>query len=576
MMKKIWTLMFLVLVYTFAIAQKVNINEAGRAAENFYNTKINNNGILGKNIPNMVKCYTIDSDTVMFVFNVSNNGYVIMSANKSICPVLAYSMEGNFRSDQVSPELSYMLELYSNEIKYAINNNNDSFNNEWDNLLSGDHLVLQKKATKDISPLLTTKWDQGSGYNYHCPLHTAGPGGKCYAGCVATAMAQVMKYHNWPEHGLGSHSYQHPYYGTISADFASTTYNWSSMTNSLNTNSREAISTLIFHCGVSVDMDYTPTGSGALTSMAKDALKNFFHYRSNIKVANKNSYTKLNWRKLIMSNLDDGYPVLYSGSGSSGGHAWVCDGYADTLFHMNWGWSGYNNGYFRLESLNSGNGDFSSGQSAIVNIIPYFAPYCRQNKVITDTMGILSDGSAGSYYWNNSVCDWIISPPNATSVILNFTDFQTEAGKDFVTVYDGESTSGILLGTYSGNDLPPALIAASGKAFITFSSDSAIQDFGWELNFNSTKSGIDENIKEQEIKIYPVPATDDLNIILGAGISGDVNISIYDITGQKLETENRFITNQQTSKYIGNLHNGIYFLKIITDRNTMIKKFIKQ
>lgn len=556
-------------------AQKVSITTAANAAENFYAAKFQTKGNSSFLKARLANCYVSGGDTLMYVFNIANDGYVIISAEKSVSPVLAYSNEGNFVTENICPALSNWLEGYKQQISFAKMTKSDTENQEWEQFLSPTIQKSTKTGTKEVTPLLATKWDQGSGYNYHCPAHTSGPGGKCYAGCVATAMAQIMKYHNYPEKGIGSHSYQHPYYGTISADFAATTYDWASMTNSLNNNSKEAISTLIFHCGVSVEMYYTPTGSAAQTWMAKNALLNNFHYRNTIKELEKSSYSDLDWRRILMENLDDGYPILYSGSGESGGHAWVCDGYQDTLFHMNWGWSGANNGYFSVNDLNSGNGDFTEGQSAVINIIPYFAPYCRQNKIVSDTSGKISDGSAGSFYWNNTNCDWLIAPSDANKVILSFTDFRTEAGKDIVSVYDGESTSDPLLGTFSGQDLPPTLIANSGKMFITFNSDSVIQDYGWEGNFSRVTSGIDENSPGSSVIVFPVPANDKLNIVLGSSVIGSVIISVYNLPGQKLGSE-KFTVNGDLSMEVGNLQKGIYFLEIVTDKYTVFKKFIKK
>jgi hypothetical protein len=225
---------------------------------------------------------------------------------------------------------------------------------------------------RSVNPLLGTTWNQSCFYNELCPSDPNAPYGYCGhvpVGCVALAMAQVMKYWDYPVSGTGSHSYYASPYGWQSADFGNTTYEWDNMPGSLN-NDNLSVATLIYHCAVSVNMQFGPNGSGAFTGDARNSLVNYFDYDAEAAFIYKSSYSDPVWESMLRDELDMGRPVIYRGQGT-GGHAWVCDGYAaDNYFHMNWGWGGYANGYFYLSALNPAGNNFNSNQAAIMGIVP--------------------------------------------------------------------------------------------------------------------------------------------------------------------------------------------------------------
>jgi len=192
-----------------------------------------------------------------------------------------------------------------------------------------------------------------------------------YTGCVATAMAQVLKYWNYPSQGSGSHSYTHATYGLLSADFGSTTYNWTNMPNNV-VSSNNSVATLMYHCGVSVEMDYSADGSGAYSGDVVPALVNYFNYSPNVEMKSLNSFSTANWIMMLKAELDAHRPVYYGGDNGTEGHAFVCDGYdTDSKFHFNWGWSGSANGYFAIGALNpSLSYKFNSNNEAIIRIKP--------------------------------------------------------------------------------------------------------------------------------------------------------------------------------------------------------------
>jgi hypothetical protein len=322
-----------------------------------------------------------DSSSPYYIFNFNSDGWAIISGDDIAYPVIAYSETGVYTNTTLPPAFEEWMNNISQQVSSSANKTLRSSDNPkakvaWDRLsVAPENFVPQKdRRESGVDPLLTTTWSQGQYYNTLCPSDSLGPDGHVVTGCVATAMAQVMKYHNYPAQGLGSHSYTHSKYGTLSANFGATTYNWAGMPNepiSYNT----AISTLLYHCGVSVNMNYGPTGSSANVAYnAKDALIGYFKYDSSLYYASKAKYSGTDWINLLKSELNAARPIIYVGYGS-GGHAFVCDGYKDSeYFHFNWGWGGYLDGFFYLNDLTPGSSNFTTDQGGLIGVKPAVAP----------------------------------------------------------------------------------------------------------------------------------------------------------------------------------------------------------
>ena len=323
----------------------------------------------------------------LYIFvNAGGAGFVVMSADDIAHPVLGYSENGHFDAATLPSNVAGWLNGYDRTIGEAAAHYSvasDEVSAEWTALANG--FVPAPKSTTAVSPLLSTTWDQGSPYNAQCPGTSYN---RAPTGCVATAIAQVMKYWSYPSKGMGSHSYICSYYSqTLSANFGNTTYNWTSMPNSVYS-SNTAVATLMFHCGVATEMNYTPDGSGAQMLAyydysndysAETALKKFFGYISTLHGERKAAYTDAEWISMLKAELDAGRPIPYSGfDADNAGHAFVCDGYNNNnQFHFNWGWSGSYDGYFSINALTPGGGgwgggsyDYSYGQCAIFGIEP--------------------------------------------------------------------------------------------------------------------------------------------------------------------------------------------------------------
>lgn len=386
-MKKIIFLLILILFSVINVfADPIEVETAKKVSETFLmrKTKVGGDNLLDLNLVYTEQSNaTATSNVVYFyVFNYGEHGFVIVSGDDNTLPVLAYSDESKFDPDNIPQNTKKWLEEYKSQIRYIISNQvgaTTEIQKEWNELISGK--AQNAFIAKSVSPLVQTKWDQSPYYNALCPSSTV-------TGCVATAMAQVMKYWNYPAKGTGFHSYNHPNYGTLSANFGNTTYQWNSMPNTVNS-SNNAVATLMYHCGVSVDMDYGPAstgGSGAFVISTQSpvqhcseyALKTYFGYKSSLKGIERANYNQTQWLSLLKTELNANRPIIYAGFGTGGGHCFVADGYDNNDYiHFNWGWGGYYDGYFQINALNpggvgtgGGSGGFNTGHQAVIGIEP--------------------------------------------------------------------------------------------------------------------------------------------------------------------------------------------------------------
>jgi hypothetical protein len=372
-------------------------------------------------------------EPMFYVFAMNENGgFIIVSGDDVAKPVLGYSDDGTY--DENNPNFAYWMEMLSQEIAVAIENNvqqNEQIKAQWA-AFENDKPV---RASGDyVEPLVKTKWNQSAPYNNLCPEIS---GTRTVTGCVATAMAQIMKYHEYPT----TRTATIPGYTTaakkinISQVTGTTTYDWKNMTDTYTSSSTgisaDAVAALMYHCGVSVKMDYDTNengGSGASTSDVIPALKNYFSYDNGIAERLRDRYSYPDWINMLKTELKAKRPVLYSGQRSVSGHAFVCDGYdTDDKFHINWGWGGYCDGYFEVSALNpeaveGGTDGYNRDQRIITGIKPGATLIDAQTPVITAqpqsatyTFGAtatalsvtanVADGGVLSYQWYSNTSE---------------------------------------------------------------------------------------------------------------------------------------------------------------------------
>jgi hypothetical protein len=468
-----------------------------------------------------------------YVFNIDGDqGYVVVSSDDKIKPILAYSFEGGFNHDNMAPAQKEFLKYFGECIAYASTNEmeiSEKISSEWEELISFyPGKEYQQKVTSP-NLLKNINWNQGWPYNAQCPEDNDATytNGHVPVGCVATAMLQVMKYYNWPPSGEGSKYHSNWFnggYGNITINFGNQTYDWYAIPNQASSQVNTELGKINFHAGVAVSMYWGPDGSGSHTDEIVTALETYFKYSTSCQYVTKSSYTETNWKNLIKAQIDGGKPVVYSGSSTTTGHAWNCDGYQDDSFHMNWGWGGAGNGYYTLDNLTStatpggSENNFNQGQDMVINIYPEtgYPSYCSGVRTITGTEGSFDDGSSTSDYQANQSCVYVIDPACGDVITISFPDFELGDG-DNVEIYDGDESSTTLLVAYDNANTPGSetTVATAGAITVKFNTDGSSQADGWNLSYSV------KNCKTNMIHTAPTGTFDD-----GSGVCDYSNSSV--------------------------------------------------
>ena len=377
-MKKGLLLLALAMMCLPMMAEQRSASEAQNVASNYLRTKASHHlmgvstqspqlslSMTGTNADNKVDYYVFN--------NGKDNGFIIVSGDDNAAPVLGYCDEGSFDANDIPDGMRYWLECYAEQMQYLRSHPESAY------------VAPRSQSNVMITPLLTCKWNQNSPYNDQCPTYGAAQT-RAMTGCVATATAQVMYYHKWPQQGSGEFTYVCNVNGegeqTLSADFGSTTYDWNNMLDYYTPNDYSeaegnAVATLMSHVGIASHMSYGST-SGTPMFAAMEALRLYFGYNSGMRKYNRISKTAAQWESLLMNELLNARPIIYTGFTPKGGHCFVLDGVnAEGYYHFNWGWGGKSDGYFLITALSptdQGIGSFEGGYNAsqefIANVYP--------------------------------------------------------------------------------------------------------------------------------------------------------------------------------------------------------------
>ena len=433
-------LLFILLFFPAVIfAAPVSKERANAIGENFFNKSIEAHRVAGiqahfiaQQQPNMrkVRQNTDNTYAPYYIFNNEDGGFVIVAGDDCATPILGYSKEGSIDPNNLPIQLEELLNAYADEIQLAVENNDqptDSIHAVWDTY---NRIPQSQNATAVINALIATSWDQYPRYNDKCPYDASlsSFGGHPTTGCVATAMAQILKYWEYPQCGYGNKSYNSQRYGTLSANFANTTYNWDNMplklSSSTSSTQNESVAILMYQCGVSVSMNYNSRGDGSSgaylidygggRASAENALKTYFGYASTLQGKTwTSSVSSSTWKSMLKTELDNQRPILYAGySPNGGGHAFVCDGYdSNDKFHFNWGWGGSANGFFSLTALTPSGSNFSDGQQAVIGIKPKdgsgpaknYDLFMNTDLTATNTSNTSSSLDVNPYYFGDTI-----------------------------------------------------------------------------------------------------------------------------------------------------------------------------
>lgn len=355
----------LILGTSAAFSEPLTPEEAGSIASSFVKAKSARYKRAVKNV-RLKHVYTAPAKegNAFYVFSDNESGlFTIVSADSRLSQILGFSFSSAFDADKIPCNLRWWLDNAQQEITAYLDS--EQAQSASTRAIETSDVV----AFAPVEPLITTKWNQDGPYNITCPMIG---GVRCPTGCAATAMAQVLKFHNYPEKGFGErngYDFEHEFYWDLMLDDYSTT-NYSSQ------NAR-AVADLMLACGKSMDMLYMYSQSGADTYIQQHSLVTYFGYDKDVRIIERDYIRPAEWTSMIYKELAEGRPVIYGGVAPAGGHEFVCDGYADGMFHINWGWGGLSDGYFRLTDLTPSdngiggyNGGYNSQQFAFINVQP--------------------------------------------------------------------------------------------------------------------------------------------------------------------------------------------------------------
>ena len=395
-------------------ADNVDAKKARQVGAYFMATQFGNKDISSDNLDQVFTLQNmVNNIPALYVFNTADKrGFVIVAGSDCVTPIVAYSTDGAFDPNNIPPNMLWWLNGEASDIVFAQNNEltaSKESAEQW-RVLEEERLPRAGAKDGEIVRLLTTTWNQPWPYNAQCPQMSGGPSethGRCYTGCVATAMAQILRYWKYPYVGKSESAYNWNSGTILSANYAQAYYDYDNMPNKLSSNSTQeqinAVALLNYHCGVSVKMDYGVDGSGTQSTEVPKALRMYFKYvkdsmtyisRDDARYRNTQStgldnsvsnQNDSNWVNDIKYHILKGRPVYYAGhspddDGSAhAGHAFVCDGWNPTTktLHFNWGWGGsgdcWCNVYLSKLIPNSGylsTYNFRASHRAVIGITP--------------------------------------------------------------------------------------------------------------------------------------------------------------------------------------------------------------
>ena len=625
-MKRIITGALALVIFTTAcLAAQLPTGTTRKAAVNFWNThRTANNKTIDYDTPQLI---TFAELPMMHIYAIGSEGFVIVSAERCVDPVLGYSFDSP-ATENLNPEAAYWLRWLNAQIAAAVAEGYTSATADslWDDLLYSP--VPPTPLTLDAVPmLLQTRWDQGHPYNNLCP-YDSNYHARAVVGCVATAMAQIMKYWNHPSSGTGSHSFTHRSmsgggsYGVLSADFEHTTYIWSYMPDAVEAQvsgdpkAEKAAALISYHCGVAVDMMYGPSatgGSGAYsacgywtTACAENAFKDYFKYSEDLQYVGRNGHTWYNgsyvetyyysdsaWCAILDQQLNNATPMYYSGSDSTGGHAFVLDGRDQQhRYHFNWGWSGSYNGYYHINNIAPGSGgiggnatySFNQGQGAIIGIVPI--PEHFDSVAINDTACL----GSGYYHFHDYEFPLVTDTVEAVWLDTVYTIFlkiinqrtlylNANGGTGFASDVDFCPIDGVVL--------PECNYTRSGYYFIGWgekrNGNSVIYHPGDTLHIRgsktvyaqwSTNNAITDVDNAEPITLWPNPTTGDVSVSVNMGHV--MQVSVIDDLGRTMIRKDNPDSDEDIKLSLADLPNGVYTIQVKSASGIYNNRIIKQ
>ena len=373
--KALFLILFLAFIPVSVLSQQVSPETAMQTAVQFRYSSDRSSRVSSRDAGNITLSYTAQTglNNDFYIFNYPNNsGFVIVSADsRTVRPVLAYSDQGSFDPETIPDNAAYILQNYQKQIESMRNGD----------ALTMPPAVATQSPNVVVSPLIKTKWNQQNPYDGMCPMDPK-TGVRSCTGCIATTLAQILNYWKWPERGHGLH--HNSMDTTLCVNYDESVYDWEHTLTEYKTDSEkeliQGIQKIMYDCGVAVNMQYASNGSAAFTSALCNALYTYFDYKTTARLIYRDEMNDLEnpdsvWISLIKKELDASRPVPCSGTDHINGaaHSFICDGYDDQdYFHFNFGWGGYQDGYYLATSvkLSDGSDCYDSYLDIVIGVEP--------------------------------------------------------------------------------------------------------------------------------------------------------------------------------------------------------------
>lgn len=494
-----------------------------------------------------------DGTPAYYVIEYNAGGWAIVSAQSSSKPLIAYNPTGKY---EVPEPMQAVLDANKQRIVAEAENNADYQHIGWSRAAQRKP-AAEPVSTPDVAPLIKVNLNQSAPFNDQCPTVS---GQHVLVGCVAVGMGQAMMVARYPERPVGSYSYTDATVGYLSIDYdAQQPYDWNAMYAAETTGNYSEIARLLYHCGVSVRMQYGVDGSGAYSADIAPALTRNFQYDSElIRYVRKSNYSREEWISLLLDELVLGRAVIYGGDNGEAGHCWNVDGWkqATQMFHVNWGWGGYGNSYFDIEAMEDQyqGMSFPYNNDAIVGVgAPTTAPYglnlsttsiplgAAAGVALADVVVLCEDESAVFSFTvegPEGLFGRVASPYRVENMKLVSTETITDAAK-----------------------FKYALITVTNTA----TGESLTREFTLQLNSGGSVASVFSNA----MRVYPAIAYDYITVEVPA--TGG-SYAIYSMTGALVD-EGR-MDDYKTQISVSSLPAGAYLLKYVHPEGTGVKNFI--
>ncbi|MBP3726249.1 MAG: C10 family peptidase [Bacteroidaceae bacterium] len=482
-MKKFFTLSLLFIVSLGVFAGKVTPQQALQKAQAFAKSvNMAAPAATAKVTHRTMSTATSSSDALFYAFNAgANKGFILVSGDDRTDEILGYSTTGTFDANNMPENMKAMVDEWQRELQWMDLNN-----------ITAEQMkaARPKLPTTVVAPLMTTQWNQSAPYNNYCPVVG---GYRAPTGCVATAMAQIMNYHKHPTDYTGATD-RYTTNGVVVAALPATLIDWMLMLDSYNSNSpaepTNAVAKLMQYCGASVKMGYGPSSSGAVSRDVVTALQRTFGYSSSMRILGRGAYSIEEWDAICTHELVNRRPFYISAATTDGGgHAFVCDGRDENaMYHINWGWGGYSDGYYRmslLDATGSGIGGstttskWSFRQAAIVGISPTTVELAPQVKAV-NTLAVKQQSiSCENVIYRNSVSE-------------NFPSFTISLPMEL----EGDNRDFLYgVGLYTGDQLVSYIGTASARIYAGYTYGETRQEI--TANFGA-------NLSDGTYKLVPM------------------------------------------------------------------------